>query len=348
MHILISMFGKGLGGIEQCLLDYAEALMNEGHQVTCFIQPTSAIKNEILKLRNVNILEIKNHGQWDIFAKFKLKKELKNLAPDIMIAHGNRALKLLYKKHDAPLVTVTHNYKLKHIKKADAVLALTSDLENEAINNGADKKNIYRVPNMIRLSDVNVKKDTILKSPPVIGAMGRLVKKKGFDIYLKALKILKDDGVKFKAILAGSGEEDNNLKLLAKELDFTEDDLTFSGWVNDKELFFSQLDIFCTPSLHEPFGIIVLESLARNIPTISSESEGPSEILTHNENALLYSTHDENALAESIKLLLENDKLRKTTSQNGIKLIKEIYDINIVGKSLSNALIQIKNLTHKH
>jgi hypothetical protein len=94
MHIVNAMFGKGLGGIEQALVDYCEALKMQGHKVSVIISKKAKIKAALLPL-GVNILEVKNFAAWDIFAKIYIKKIMKQLAPDAVILHGNRAISLV-------------------------------------------------------------------------------------------------------------------------------------------------------------------------------------------------------------------------------------------------------------
>lgn len=341
MHIVNAMFGKGLGGIEQCAVDYAEALSSQSHHVTCLIHPEAQIKSQLLALNHVHVVEIKNHGAWDIFAKHRTRTLLKQLKPDMMIAHGNRAIHLL-DKIPYPLIAVTHNYKLKHFKKADAVIAITDDLAKQVQHYGVNKAHIYRLSNMIRPLDKAAKERSILRMPPVIGSMGRFVKKKGFDVFLQALAELKQQNVAFKAIIAGDGEEKATLKQLCHSLELDEH-VTFSGWIKNKQELFDNIDIFCIPSHHEPFGIIILESLLRAVPTISTSSEGPREILSDGENALLTEIGHSTAMAQAIKRLIEDKALYKKLSIQGKELVEQNYCLEHVGKKLSDILNQIKN-----
>ncbi len=336
MHIINAMFAKNLGGIEQCAVDYAQGLASKGHKITCLVQPDAAVIPALQSISGVETIEISNRGQWDFVAKLRLRKILKKLSPDVMIAHGNRALKLLARM-DYPLVGVTHNYSLAHMKKADAVIALTNDLARHAISQGVAEQAIIRLPNMIQLEKKTVMPKR-MQQPPVIGAMGRLVKKKGFDIFFQALAVLKEQKVLFQAILAGDGEEAESLKHLASELKLTSEDIHFTGWINNKNELFDKVDIFCVPSHHEPFGIIVLEALTRALPVVSTASEGPSEILTHEKDALLTPVGDAKALAEALKKLIQTPKLCADLAKNGQRLVNEKYSMNVVADALSTAL----------
>src|SRR6202034_4671627 len=102
--------------------------------------------------------------------------------------------------------------------------------------------------------------------------------------------------IPFKAVLAGEGEEEGALRDLAREKGLGEE-LRFAGWVTDKQAFFDSIDLFCLPSHHEPFGIVLLEAMAQGLPVVATASEGPSEILEAGEPGVLVPTNDAGALA---------------------------------------------------
>jgi len=340
MHIINAMFSRGLGGIEQSFVDYSEAIKGQGHKVTAIIHPDAEIRSALVKV-GVNIINVKNFGHWDVFAKSYLKKILKQTKPDVIIAHGNRAVGLLRfsaKSVSCPIVGVTHNYKLKRQIGLDAMFATTDDLKNELIKLGQAKESIYKVPNMIRLPEIEAEvKD--FHNPPVIGTMGRFVKKKGFDTYLRAIAELKERGVEFKAVIGGGGDEEKALKELAESLGIN-DKINFMGWIKNKEELFDNIDIFTLPSLHEPFGIILLEAFMSGKPVVTTDSEGPSEIATHEEDVLMVEKADSGAMADAIMQLINDEDLAKKIAVNGLETVKN-YDLDAVGKKMCDALKNI-------
>jgi len=341
MHIVNAMFSKGLGGIEQALVDYSEALKIQGHKVSVIISPKAKIKAALLPI-GVNIIEVKNFAAWDFFAKAYIKKIMKQLAPDAVIAHGNRAISLTGRSNNFPIIGVTHNYSIKHLIGLDAILATTNDLRANVISGGQPENSVYKLPNMVRaVSGSSQSSDNSDKSPrPItIGTMGRFVKKKGFDVFIRAIADLKARGLEFKALIGGGGEEEENLKKLASDLGIGES-LEFIGWVNNKAQFFDNIDIFCLPSLHEPFGIILLEAFAYKKPVVAADSEGPSEIISNNEDALLVPKGDAKSMADAILRLCDDTELAKKISQNAFAKA-EGYDIKHFAASLSDVLSKI-------
>ncbi|MGE3714501.1 MAG: glycosyltransferase, partial [Alphaproteobacteria bacterium] len=259
MHIVNIMFSRCGGGIEQAFVDYCVGLSERGHTVTAVVYPGSVAEGLLKDTgADVAIEQIRNFSEWDIFAAARLKKLLLKLAPDCVIAHANRAYSLSKKaiKGRIPLIAVAQNYSTRRFSDADAVFTTTHDLMSHLAQQGISESKIFHIPNMIRCRELPHRE--MRHDPPVIGTMGRFVAKKGFDTYIAALKILNDRGHEFRAILGGSGELEAALKSQAHNAGLMQV-LSFPGWVEDKKSFYTKIDIFCLPSLHEPFGIVLLE-----------------------------------------------------------------------------------------
>lgn len=333
IHIINAMFGRKLGGIEQSFVDYCMVLKNLGYKVTALTYPEAPINKKLLEL-NINIVSVRNLGQHDVFAKSYLKKILKQSSPDAIITHGNRAINLLKfakNKLNIPLIGVTHNYKLKHIHNVDYVFATTEDLKTKTIEKGFDENYIHIIPNMVKLPSIT-KKFEEYQDPVVIGAMGRLIDIKGYDYFLKALSLLKHKKFKFKAKLAGDGEDLEKLKQLAKDLDIL-DDVEFLGWVEDKDKFFNQIDIFCMTSTTEAFGMALVDAFSYGKIVITTNAQGPKQIVTDNHDAIIVIKNNETQISEAIRKVSKDIDLSKKLSQNAMQTASN-YSFEKVGKTI--------------
>ena len=58
------------------------------------------------------------------------------------------------------------------------------------------------------------------------------------------------------------------------------------------EAAFASADVFVLPSVHEPFGIVALEAMARGIPLIASNVGGLPDFVKDGENGLLFDPSD--------------------------------------------------------
>lgn len=337
MRIVNAMFGRKKGGIEQAFIDYSLALMREGNEVLSLAHPDAAILPQLAS-HAIHPVTIKNVGQWDLWAVRKLRRILHDFKPDAIITHGNRATILLKKAAAGrfPLVGVCHNYHLKHLVGCDGLLTITKHLQETVIASGQPAETVYVIPNMVTLPKEKPCRPT-WRTPPVIGAMGRFVAKKGFNVFIEALALLKQEGLAFKAILGGGGEEEAALRQLAEQRGVGAE-LSFMGWVEDKDAFYQQCDIFCLPSLHEPFGIVLLEALLQALPVVTTASEGPREIVEHEKDALMVPVNDAVALAAALRQLLTNPVLAERIGQQGNRTVTASYDGAVIGEKLHSSV----------
>ena len=345
MHIVCAMFSRNLGGLEQSLIDYCEALSAQNHSVTAFIYPGALIEEHLRRRTaslNVNIVTMRNFGQWDIIAVKRFRRKLKDIRPDAIITFGNRAVSMARRaaKGIAPVIARTPNYSVKRLIGLDGIFHTTDNLREHIKMMGQPEEKLFHVPNMVNIPDEHKFSFKPFGKPPVIGTMGRFVKKKGLAEFIHALSRLRDMKVRFKAVIGGDGEEKSNLQTLVRNYGL-QDHVTFLGWVENKKAFFDSIDIFCLPSLLEPFGIVLLEAFLHCKPIVTTDSEGPKEIASNGHDALVVPKGNYIAMAEALKEMVLDESRAQTYAINGLKTIKKRYDTKVVSEKMNEALKRI-------
>ena len=147
--------------------------------------------------------------------------------------------------------------------------------------------------------------------------VGRLRAEKGILVALEALDLLVNGQNRTSAeepLLHLDVFGDGNEAYLHELQDFLREKhlaqaVTLHGRVAQDELInhYDHADILLVPSLwQEPFGLVVVEAMARGLPVIASNVGGPAEILTHGVNGLLIEPGSEQGLAAAIGLLLND------------------------------------------
>lgn len=336
MKILNIMLGKKRGGLEQAALDYTVGLSKQGAQVLFVTAPEAAINKQVMDLQ-LPYTCLYHLGSWDAWAAWKLHKIAKRFGANVMIAHGNRALCIASLANSAiPIVAVAHNYQLQHLGKADSVFCITHHVMNAVQTaHTALYHHCYFMPNMI--ANVDIKPKAAFAAIPRIGAMGRLVAKKGFDVWLRSLALLRDKNIAFSAVLAGDGEEKEALLWLRNELCLQEV-VEFKGWVECKETFYNEIEIFCVPSHHEPFGIVIIEAMARGVPIISTASEGAVEILADSAHGAIVEKNNPEAMANALAMLLSNPGDVLAMGQRGRNYVRESYGMEVRSEAMLSVL----------
>lgn len=337
MRIFNVMMSKDLGGIQQAFIDYHDALAMQKHEVINITSIFAEVNNKIHAHH-----KLPNFSSWCLMARVYFWYLVQKHKPDLIICHGNRAISFAsaFRKKNIPIIGVSHNYSYKHLRKCDYVLTLTQKLKSYLINQNFAPAKLLDISNMTRMTqDFKAKS---YRSPITVGSFGRFVHKKGFHILLEAINLLKQKGLEVKLLLGGDGPEKENLIRLAQKFGL-EQDVTFYGWVEDKKKFFDQIDLFCLPSIEEPFGIILLEAMDYSTPIVATKSGGPEEIIEDKTCGLLAEINSSEDLSAKLKYAIEHEKESGVLAKAAHTKLQNQYDIKIVSKKLSNILKQIKN-----
>lgn len=346
MKIINAMLGKGLGGIEYVSVLFAKALAMRGHEVLMVIRKDADIESTVIdaaqEYKNLSYLKIDSFGDYDLFAKLKARKLINDYQPDAVIARGNRAVRTFKwaSKNKSPLIAGTPNYRFKSLIGLPGIIATTEHLKQKIIASGQDESKVWVLPNTLEVKNFEGTTRDRFRNPVVIGSMGRFVHKKGFHVLIDALGKLKEQNINFKCKLGGKGEDEIALKNLVNEYELS-DEIEFTGWVTNKAEFFSKIDVFVLPSLHEPFGIILLEAYAAALPVVSSDSEGPIEVGEDNKDCVFYPKNDSKALSEKIKWMINNEIKALALSDNAYKKVKFSYDLPIFAGKLEQIVFNI-------
>lgn len=181
------------------------------------------------------------------------------------------------------------------------------------------KKKIYIVPPGIDLT--KYKPDFSKKRERIICHVGRLKRYKSVRHLIYATKILKDRNINdFKILIVGEGDDKKRLMNLTKKLNLTKI-IEFTGYVSEeKKIDIYQRSLFLIEnSVKEGWGLIIMEANACGTPVISAKSPGLKDTVIDGETGFFYPYGVIERLAEKMRVLLENDKLREEMEKKAIR-----------------------------
>jgi glycosyltransferase involved in cell wall biosynthesis len=95
-------------------------------------------------------------------------------------------------------------------------------------------------------------------------------------------------------------------------------------------------DVFCLPSIHEPFGIVILEAWAAGLPVIASPVGGIPGFTQHNHNILHAEAPSPTAWARQINQLLDNETTRARLMKNGLAEVQQHYDWKTINQQVTS------------
>ncbi|MBY3989431.1 glycosyltransferase [Rhodococcus fascians] len=143
--------------------------------------------------------------------------------------------------------------------------------------------------------------------------VGRISPRKGTDVAIAALRLVRDKGYNARLTICGTvfdGYEwyEAQLQKLLKEEELSEF-VSFRGYINPTWQVLNESDIVLVPSRLEPFGNTAVEAQLSGKPLIASQIQGLAEIVQHDQTGLHAIPGDEHDLARQIIKLIQNPVL---------------------------------------
>jgi glycosyltransferase involved in cell wall biosynthesis len=276
------MLAKGFGGAERSFVDTALGLAARGHEIQAICH-RKFVKKELLENVPGLALEcIKAGGELDFITPRKIARLIRAFGPEVVHTqlkraawHGGRAAHLA----NVPVVSKLHNYvKLERYRYVHTLIGTTEDQRQHALRLGWPPDRLTVIPNFSRVPPVETA-HTPAARPMKMLSYGRYVEKKGFDVLLRAFRALVDEGIEAELTIGGSGPESDTLQSLAEELQIA-DKVRLGIWIDNVTEALDEADVFVLPSRDEPFGIVMLEAMARGVPIVTTRTQGPAQVLT--------------------------------------------------------------------
>ena len=198
---------------------------------------------------------------------------------------------------------------IKNAKKCDVIVAL----------NKTDSDDWSRylkstiIPNMVHLNTSGLYSKHDCKR--VIFA-GRLCSQKAVFDLLKVWRLVNERHPDWQLDLYGEGEERDRLMMEIAEMNAN---VQIYPPTDDIFKQFIDSSIFVLTSLYEPFGLVIPEAMSCGLPVVSFEGDGPCSIITDGVDGFLIKNRSIEDFADKVCLLMEDDNLRRTMGEAGIK-----------------------------
>ncbi len=358
------------------VLKFAKGLQDKGHAVDILCanaSPEFLNDHTTLKITQLHIPNSNSMAYWFLFPywQYKINKRLKDYPDYILFPHvlpSNWWAWAYKKKHpEAKVVWYCHepsafihsktwinaiphffvrtgakilNPLLKIIdrnleKESNAVIC------NSRFTMEAYKKAYHKTPGAIVYPPSLIKAITPLRNKEnYLLAVCRVTKFKNVDLLIDAFKTIAADFPDYKLLIAGDGEEKENLEKRVASLGL-EDKVLFLGWTVKEQLedLYLKAKLTVSYSMHETFGLVPIESMMYGTPVISHNSGGPRETILHGETGFLFDDKDD--LLKYWREVLEMSPERYAKMQDRCREEALKYDISSVISSLQDILIRI-------
>ena len=246
------------------------------------------------------------------------------------------------------------------LEMADALIAVSNETKEDVLKYfDVDEKKVKVIYNGINLEEYVVTDETstlerygIDRSKPYVLFVGRITRQKGIIHLVNAIKYIHPD----TQIVLCAGAPDT--QEIGKEMEDSVNEVKKTRhnviWIDEmlpKEeviQLYSHADVFCCPSIYEPFGIINIEAMACKTAVVASAVGGIKEVVVNGETGILVPVEQQNVapfeptdpdkfardLADGVNKVINNKELKESMAINGRKRVEEHFDWIAIAKQV--------------
>ncbi len=360
LHIIDTLW---LGGAQAVERDYFE---NQPNNKDIFLYVLRK-SNPKIDIKHPNVFAENSFSRYSFSPIFSISRLIKENKIDIIHCHLLRShlfgyllkrwfhpnIKLIIHEHS----DIIDNERLsipilKFIRKRASLFitcsnALRRDLVQKitivdektvTLYNGINLEKFDRNTTIFNVAEEK-KKLSIPEDAFVVGFIGRLTQRKGWQEFIETANLLKDNS-SIRFVIAGDGEDKE--KLLSLISSYKLDNVIYLGYVSNPGWFYSLIDCLVIPSHYEPMGITAIEAQAMGVPVIASNVTGLNEIIT-NENAILVEPKNVQELKKAINRAKDDLALCRHLSDSGLRNAKNysignyVQELDSIYNSISSS-----------
>ncbi len=336
MKVIHLISGGDTGGAKTHVHSLLQHLSNEiDVTMVCFTEGVFAEE-----ARQLGIHTIILPGNHILRTLRKLETLIKKENYDLIHCHGSRgnmmAALLSFKLHIPTVSTIHSDYRLDYLGRPlsrftygfintfslrllDYHIGVSHATTDLLIERGFQPNRLFTIynglsfeehlscqPRQIFLNKVGLQADD---DSVIVGIAARLNPVKDIPTLIKAFAKAYAENPDLRLLIAGDGEEKNNLQNLITELNISHV-ACLAGWIEDTNAFYDAIDINALTSLSETFPYALTEGARAALPTVSSNVGGIPYLIEHGVTGFLFPVSDNDALAKYLLRLSQSKELR--------------------------------------
>ena len=235
--------------------------------------------------------------------------------------------------HCADLVVAVGKDTVTEYKKEN----IGKNIPFEIVRSGIDIKNYLRQALETGEEKLQFRKALgISKDDIVFITVGRFSYSKAQRYSIEAFAVLQKKYPNLKFLLIGEGELLAECKLLANAAGISTNSILFLGYQKDIPQYLSVSDIFIFTSLREGLPRAIVEASLLQVPVITFEVEGASEVLENEKSGFIVPQANKEVLINKAEQLILQLSLRLVFGQRAQQHVMQYWDMHVMAQQLKN------------
>lgn len=166
----------------------------------------------------------------------------------------------------------------------------------------------------------------ILKDRFVFGFVGRMDKDKGTNELFTSFLKLYQKYPKIALLFIGPEDKITGIDIALYQAVKDSGTAVFTGFTNEVPKYISAIDVLVHPSYREGFSMVIQQAMAMEIPVVTTNIPGPSEVIEENVSGLLAEAKDSDSLSRAMEKLLKDDVLRTSMGHEGYNRARKLFE----------------------
>lgn len=357
-----------LCGSEKILMELAKRIDKEYFEIMVITIKDDLREGLLEKLRGKGIKTacLGVDKRWKFYKLWRLFPLIKEFKPDIIesfLFFDNILARIFGKLMSVPvIITGQRNVETNRFLLRNLLDKRTIRLSNLIISNtergkellvqkyGIDGDRVKIIYNGIEIDDEKAPlpegkfllRTGLSGNEKIVGFIGRLEKQKGVQHLVDAVKIIYNQDPSVYALIVGDGKERESLEKYSKSNGENSANIVFSGWIDNASQFIKLFKVLVLPSLWEGMPNVILEAMTKEVPVITTNVGGISEVIDDGKDGFLVEPGNSLLLADKIKyvLSLSDDERQRITRAAKNRVISN-FNIERMVREFENSYFAI-------
>lgn len=283
--------------------------------------------------------------RYDVRGIFRLAREFKALQPVIVqgfLFHGNLASRFAGQLAKVPLIIAGHRVaereKRWHLRferwtrrcvhhHVCVSSGVADHLQQQA---GIAANRLTVIPNGVQAPKAPAEWPDIRSplgiaaSAPIVLAVGRLHRQKGFDLLIEAFSAVVQQHPAAKLVIVGEGPERDSLQAQIQQRHLTRS-VQLIGFQPQLAPYYREAAVFALSSRWEGMPNVLLQAMAAGVPVVATQVEGVSELVCDGQTGLVVPKDDSASLSTALKQILDSPDLAKELGNRAQDIVSKEF-----------------------